>query len=200
MRPGRRTPTVPTVQPAAVRPPAVGAPAEPAATTEAEVAVVVVDDVDVGDPDRWADLARSVLEAEGVEGPAELALSFVDATAMAALNRQWMGEDGPTDVLSWSIDEPPGRGPEGSGPGGGARAARRCRRVPGGGPAGGRGRRGGDRPVGAAGGRIEDELALLVVHGVLHVLGFDHADPVDEAAMQARQRDHLTRFHDRRWT
>ena len=52
-----------------------------------------------------------MLEAEGVEGPAELALSFVDETAMAELNQRWMGEDGPTDVLSWSIDGLPGGAP-----------------------------------------------------------------------------------------
>jgi probable rRNA maturation factor len=44
-------------------------------------------------------------------------------------------------------------------------------------------------------GRYEDELALLVVHGVLHVLGHDHATPDDLASMQALERRHLERFH-----
>jgi probable rRNA maturation factor len=44
-------------------------------------------------------------------------------------------------------------------------------------------------------GSYDDELALLVVHGVLHVLGMDHADPEEAATMQARERDLLDRFH-----
>jgi probable rRNA maturation factor len=42
-------------------------------------------------------------------------------------------------------------------------------------------------------GTYEDEVALLVVHGVLHVLGMDHADDAEAAAMQAREREHLAR-------
>ena len=44
-------------------------------------------------------------------------------------------------------------------------------------------------------GTYDDELALLVVHGILHVLGMDHADPEEEAAMQAKERSLLERFH-----
>ena len=44
-------------------------------------------------------------------------------------------------------------------------------------------------------GSYDDELALLVVHGVLHVLGMDHADPTEAAAMQARERELLDRYH-----
>jgi probable rRNA maturation factor len=47
-------------------------------------------------------------------------------------------------------------------------------------------------------GSYEDEMALLVVHGVLHVLGHDHAEPDETAAMQARERELLDRFHRRR--
>jgi probable rRNA maturation factor len=47
-------------------------------------------------------------------------------------------------------------------------------------------------------GSYEDELALLVVHGVLHVLGMDHADPAEEATMQARERELLDRYHHKR--
>jgi probable rRNA maturation factor len=47
-------------------------------------------------------------------------------------------------------------------------------------------------------GTYDDEIALLVVHGVLHVLGHDHADADETAAMQARERDLLDRFHQRR--
>ena len=147
------------------------------------VVVAVSDGVGVGEEDRWAGLARSVLEAEGVEGPAELALSFVDEADMAELNRRWMDEDGPTDVLSWAIDPP---GDDGPGPVllGDVVV---CPAVAG-------------RAAAGSGRRVDDELALLVVHGVLHVLGADHDDPEAEAAMQLREGHHLIRFHDRRWT
>jgi probable rRNA maturation factor len=159
-----------------------GRPAPPTLVVE------VPEATGVDAPEQWAALARSVLAAEGVDGPAELALSFVDETAMAELNERWMGHSGPTDVLSWAIDPPVPAG----------------RAAPGGEPVllgdvvvcpavARRAVAGTDRPV-------EDELALLVVHGVLHVLGFDHAEAADEAAMQSRERELLTRFHDGRWT
>ena len=47
-------------------------------------------------------------------------------------------------------------------------------------------------------GSYDDELALLVVHGVLHVLGMDHAEAGEAAAMQARERELLDRYHHRR--
>jgi probable rRNA maturation factor len=47
----------------------------------------------------------------------------------------------------------------------------------------------------AASRTYEDEVALLVVHGILHLLGMDHADPQEASAMQRRERDLLTRFH-----
>ena len=46
------------------------------------------------------------------------------------------------------------------------------------------------------GATAEDEIALLVVHGVLHLLNYDHADPQDEAAMKQRERELLARFRD----
>jgi probable rRNA maturation factor len=141
----------------------------------------------------WQRLAEQVLVAEGVAGDAELSLLFIDAGAMATLNRNFMDSDGPTDVLAFPIDAgpvDPGRQPDGGTPG----------------P---------DRdPVGADelplllgdvvicpevaarnapehAGTVDDELALLVVHGVLHVLGMDHAEPAARVAMQQRERDLL---------
>ena len=46
-------------------------------------------------------------------------------------------------------------------------------------------------------GSVDDEIALLVVHGILHVLGMDHAEPEETAAMQAKERSLLERFHRR---
>lgn len=127
---------------------------------------------------RWVGLARAVLAGEGVHGPAELSLEFVDEARMAELNGEHMGQPGPTDVLAFPIDDD---GPIGAG-------------VP---------RLLGDVvicPTVAArnapdhAGSYDDELALLVVHGVLHILGMDHAEPEETAVMQAREREHLARF------
>lgn len=131
------------------------------------------------DVDRLAELARGVLRAEGLAGGCELSLRFVDEEVMAGLNREHMGGDGPTDVLAFPIDGPDAvAGPSA----GGAPAMPSlvgdvvvC-------PAVAR------RNARARGGRTDDELALLVVHGVLHVLGMDHAEPEEAAAMQARER------------
>ena len=122
--------------------------------------------VDVG---AWAALAEAVLRAERVTS-GEFNLIFVDPHEMARLNAEHMGEDGPTDVLSFPLD---GADPHPVG----ARMVGDvvvC-------PARARGH-------GAAGDR---ELALLVVHGVLHLLGYDHADNSDAARMQARERELL---------
>jgi probable rRNA maturation factor len=147
------------------------------------VAVVVTDERE--DPaaldstpvalDRWRDLAAAVLAGEGVEGPAELNLAFVDERRMTELNETYMDEPGPTDVLSFPLDPDPDPGPE--------HALRLL----------------GDvvicpavalrNAAGPAG--YEGELALLVVHGVLHLLGMDHAEPDEAAAMVARERHHL---------
>jgi probable rRNA maturation factor len=139
---------------------------------------------------RWVDLARNVLMAEGVCGDAELSLLFVDEDTICGLNRRFMDADGPTDVLSFPIDAP-----------GGAPATRADTSTPGPAPL-----LLGDVVVCPAvaerqapehGASYDDELALLVVHGVLHVLGHDHAE-IDEAElMQARERELLQRFH--RW-
>jgi len=53
---------------------------------------------------RWETLARRCLETEGARG--ELTLTFVDNDEMAALNGEYMGQDGPTDVLSFPLDDP----------------------------------------------------------------------------------------------
>lgn len=147
-------------------------------------------DVDV---ERWCRLARDVLVTEGVAG--ELTLTFVDRDEMAELNAEHLGGEGPTDVLSFPLDA----APNGSGDAGGADDP-------------GAVESSGDGPpvllgdvvvcpeVAAAqapehAGTLDDELALLVVHGVLHVLGHDHADPDEAAVMRARERTLLEAHH-----
>jgi probable rRNA maturation factor len=145
---------------------------------------------------RWVRLAQAVLADEGVRGEAELSLLFVDEVAIGDLNKRFLGKDGPTDVLAFPIDEEPvesGRNPDSGGTGPGfatdldeapallgdvvicpAVAARNA-------------------PEHA--GTYDDELALLVVHGVLHLLGMDHMEDDEAEAMEARERELLARHH-----
>jgi probable rRNA maturation factor len=144
--------------------------------------------VEVG---RWIELARNVLVAEGVAGDAELSLLFVDEARISGLNRRFMDTDGPTDVLAFPIDDAVD-----------VRAGRTHA-----GPPGPEPRLLGDVVVCPAvaerqapdhAGTYDDELALLVVHGVLHVLGHDHAGLAEAATMRGRERELLRRFHQRR--
>ena len=126
---------------------------------------------------RWCRLAGDVLRHEGRHG--ELTLTFVDRDEIAALNAEHMGQRGPTDVLSFPLDVdgdvaedvPVLLGDVVVCPG----VARE------------------QAPEHA--GTLEDELALLVVHGVLHVLGHDHADRDDTATMRAREIELLSAHH-----
>ncbi len=141
------------------------------------------------DLERWQALAQAVLYAEGVRGLCELSLLFVTEQEMAELNELHMGKPGATDVLAFPIDaaeaelvlhgQPPSRGPDRAPPDPGdmplllgdvvlcpAVAARQA-------------------PEHA--GTTDDELALLVVHGVLHVLGYDHHEQEARDAMRARE-------------
>jgi probable rRNA maturation factor len=153
---------------------------EPSSTSG--VATVIVSDeqteVDV-DPGRWAELATAVLQSECRTG--ELTLTFVDRDEIAALNAEHMGKDGPTDVLSFpldSIDDDAGAMP---GPvllGDVVVCPAVAREA---------------APTHA--GTIDDELALLVVHGILHVLGHDHFEPEETRAMRDRERALLEQHH-----
>lgn len=149
------------------------------------------------DVERWTALARSVLVAQGVHGDVELAVLFVDESSMAALNSQFMEVDEPTDVLAFPIDDDVvemGRWPDASTTGPDRAPVEPddaplllgdvviCPAVA-------------ARNAPEHAGTIDDELALLVVHGVLHVLGMDHAESGDRQAMQAKERELLTRFH-----
>ena len=131
------------------------------------------------DTDRWAELAAAVLCDEGIPH-GELGLRFVDPGVMAELNLAHMGAPGPTDVLAFPID----------GGSGGLSAPEPALL--------------GDVVVCPAYAAYDDprppddldeELALLVVHGVLHVLGYDHAVGEEAAAMRARERQLLAAHH-----
>ena len=137
-------------------------------------------EIDVG---RWQTLAARSLAEEGVAG-GELNLIFVPEAEMHDLNHTHMGEDRPTDVLSFPLDgaDQAVAGESFIGdivvcPSYAARQAADH--------AGERGHRG----------DVDDELALLIVHGVLHVLGWDHADEEQTAAMREREDLLLARLH-----
>ena len=119
-----------------------------------------------------ASVARHALDQLGVNPLAELSVLVVDAGTMAALHERWMGETGPTDVLAFPMDElDTARGPDDPEPGPALLGdvvlcpeyARRGAR--------------------AAGHSLADELHLLTTDGVLHLLGYDHAEPEEEREM-----------------
>lgn len=159
------------------------------------------------DIQRYRALVRQVLEAEGVPPDSETALTFVGRDEMAELNDAHMGHAGPTDVLAFPLDLVPGPQPPddpgasvpmtghtqagdmgiGADQVGTALAGDIvvCPAVAAVNAAAGEGSRPGHD------GSVTAEIDLLVVHGVLHLLGMDHAEPIEAAAMRARETEHL---------
>ena len=126
-------------------------------------------------------LARHVLAQTRVHPQAELSVVLVDETAMEQLHVQWMDEPGPTDVLSFPMDElRPGTDGEES-PAGLLGDVVLCPQV-----AAAQARQ--------AGHSTAEELLLLTTHGILHLLGYDHAEPDEEKEMFGLQRKLLLTF------
>jgi probable rRNA maturation factor len=122
-------------------------------------------------------VARHALDEMGVNPLAELSILLVDADYMAELNHRWMDGEGPTDVLAFPMDE--GSVDHGPSDGNGGEPALLgdivlCPEVA-------------ARQAAVAGHATGDELALLTVHGTLHLLGYDHAEPDEEREMFALQ-------------
>ena len=118
-----------------------------------------------------------------VHPDAELAIVLVDETAMGQLHLQWMGEPGPTDVLSFPMDElRPGRDGETSAEGILGDIVL-CPTVA-------------ASQAEAAGHSVMAELSLLTIHGLLHLLGYDHAEPEEEKEMFGLQADILKKYSD----
>ena len=133
---------------------------------------------------RFKKLARQVLKHEGVAWPYEVGLVFTDAETVRQLNRQYRGVDEPTDVLAFYMltgkeaDDSFALPPDGisrlgdvviSYPQAVAQAAEQ-------------------------GHSTERELALLVIHGILHLLGYDHEKTDDENRMRAREKELLDMY------
>jgi probable rRNA maturation factor len=128
------------------------------------------------DAKRLSKLSRFVLDRLRVHPQAELCIKLVDEPTIAELNEQWMEKTGPTDVLAFPMDElrpglvneEPEEGILGDIMVCPAVAERQAEEA---------------RGKGQAGYTTEDELDLLTVHGILHLLGFDHAEPEEKAEM-----------------
>ena len=164
---------------------------------------------------RWRTLAEQVILEEGVMQPGldvEMSLLFVDETTIANLNQQFMGKEGPTDVLSFPIDDPRDEIEPGTPIGGSPFAVQAefdderaeflddedrdapsllgdvlicpviaAQNAP-------------DHAGEGHNGSLDDELALLVVHGILHLLGMDHIIDAEAEIMEARERTLLAKF------
>lgn len=149
------------------------------------------------DAPRWDALARNVLRAEKVKGDAELSVLFVDESTIAGLNQRFLGKSGPTDVLAFPLDddpEEPGRWPDAGGPAPGREPLEPgdlptllgdvviCPSIA-------------ARNAPEHAGTYDDEIALLLVHGILHLLGMDHIEDTDAEKMEARERALLAEFN-----
>lgn len=121
-------------------------------------------------------LAEHVLGRMGINPLAELSIVVVDEPAMAELHERWMGEPGPTDVLAFPMDElrpdqGGGRKPEDAQPDPALLGdVVLCPQVA-------------ARQAEEAGHSAQDEIELLCTHGILHLLGYDHAEPEEHREM-----------------
>lgn len=132
-------------------------------------------------PELLAELAEIVLRGESFPERTEVAITLVSAARMADLNEAHMGKRGPTDVLSFPLEDlAPGVVPDASlqGPPVLLGDVVICPSVVG-------------ERARSAEAALEDEMALMVVHGVLHLLGYDHEEDVDAEIMEAREAGYL---------
>ena len=140
------------------------------------------DEVDITELSR---LSRFVLDRMRVHPLAELCIKVVDEPTIAELNEQWMDKTGPTDVLAFPMDElrpglvneEPEEGVLGD--------LVLCPTVA-------------DRQAKDAGHSTQDEVDLLTVHGILHLLGYDHAEPDEHQEMFGLQARLLGEWQDAR--
>ncbi len=128
---------------------------------------------------RWVrKLAQEVLKAEGIAPPYEMSLFFTDSETVRRLNRDYRGIDEPTDVLAFHMLLQ--KGADSSfvlPPDGIARLGEVIISYP--------------QAVEQAreqGHPVDEELALLIIHGILHLLGYDHEKPEEESRMRERER------------
>jgi probable rRNA maturation factor len=114
-------------------------------------------------------IVQTVLEGEGATD-AEISLAFVDNTTIHRLNKQFLQHDEPTDILTFPLSEPGARKLAGELVVGAEVALEQAR---------------------SRGHDVQVELALYVIHGLLHLVGFDDKAAKDSAAMRERERHYL---------
>lgn len=133
------------------------------------------------DAREFVDLARYVFDAMFLHPATELSITFVDEKAMGELHEEWMDLEGPTDVMSFPMDELR-EGREGElAPEGLLGDIVICPTVA-------------ARQARIAGHSSEEEMLLLLTHGILHLLGYDHVEPEEERVMFTLQRKLLLTF------
>jgi probable rRNA maturation factor len=133
------------------------------------IEVVNESEVDV-DLDALGRQAEFVLSRLRIHAQAELSVVLVGEAAMTDLHVRWMGEPGPTDVLSFPMDELRSPRDDEEPEPGVLGDVVLCPQVA-------------ERQAVAAGHTRDDELALLLTHGILHLIGYDHAEPAEHAEM-----------------
>lgn len=134
--------------------------------------------------EEWArTIARKVLKAEGITPPYEMSLVFTDSETVRKLNRDYRGIDEPTDVLAFYMLPQQGADADFVSPPDDIthlgeviisypKAVEQAKEQ---------------------GHSTEQELTLLIIHGILHLLGYDHEKPEEEAKMRAREKELLER-------
>ncbi|CAB4532409.1 unannotated protein [freshwater metagenome] len=137
--------------------------------------------VEVDQP-RVLALATYALDYMNIHPDADLAISFTDEATMEKLHIEFMDEPGPTDVLSFPMDELRPGTPEDMTPAGLLGDIVVCPTVA-------------ERQAVTAGHETINEILLLTTHGILHLLGFDHAEPDEEKEMFGLQREILESFY-----
>jgi len=132
-------------------------------------------------------VARFALDSLGINRLAELSVLLMDVESMSELHLKWMDEPGPTDVMSFPMDElDTARRPDESGPGPALLGdVVLCPAVA-------------TEQAAQAGHSLDDELHLLTVHGVLHLLGYDHTEPAEEREMFRLQNQLLDDWREHR--
>lgn len=158
-------------------------PFSPYMTMHEEVSTSVDDEFrTLVDQDQMTTLVRSVLKAEGIAPPYQVGLVFTDSDTVRQLNRDYRGLDEPTDVLAFYML--PGNGDSRAfvqPPDGVTRLGEVIISCP--------------RAVEQAEAHDHStgrELTLLVIHGILHLLDYDHEEPEEGARMRAREKGYLS--------
>lgn len=139
----------------------------------AKISIAVPQDVVAVDRAKMREIVRAVLEGEGI-GDYEISLAFVDNPTIHRLNQRYLDHDEPTDVLSFPLSEPTAKKLAGELVLGAEVAQAQAQE------------RGHD---------VHAELALYVIHGLLHLCGYDDKAPAAARTMRLRERDYLAQLN-----